>query len=177
MAASEFEDPRHGGRWDERRDSDRGRQQGSWPERHSPAHGPLHERARDELADPTHRFDPDYQEWRSEQMRQLDKEYALWRQERYRKFAEEFDTWRRQRFSGVSAGATSAASSAAADPGSLRPRAERSERADSDRMSRPELSGRSDVRSDMTGRPDRGDRTEKGSGLLSGLLGNGPSRK
>lgn len=56
--------------------------------------------AGDDRPDPTHRFDPDYHEWRAEQMRQLDKDYALWRQERYRKFAEEFETWRRQRFSG-----------------------------------------------------------------------------
>lgn len=42
-------------------------------------------------------FDPDYQQWRDEQMRSLDEDYRNWRQERYGKFSEEFSTWRKNR--------------------------------------------------------------------------------
>lgn len=41
--------------------------------------------------------DPDYHQWRTEQMRRLDEDYRLWRQDRYKKFTEDFDTWRSQR--------------------------------------------------------------------------------
>lgn len=44
-----------------------------------------------------HRFDPDYQQWREEQIRNLDDDYRTYRQERYRKFSEEFDAWRKKR--------------------------------------------------------------------------------
>lgn len=42
-------------------------------------------------------FDPDYQQWRSEQMRNLDDDYRNWRRDRYKKFSEEFTTWRNSR--------------------------------------------------------------------------------
>ncbi len=41
--------------------------------------------------------DPDYQQWREQQLRRLDEDYASWRGERYQKFSEEFDQWRRNR--------------------------------------------------------------------------------
>ncbi|MES2980318.1 MAG: hypothetical protein V4731_18005 [Pseudomonadota bacterium] len=54
-------------------------------------------------------FDPDYYQWRSEQMRKLDRDYEQWRQERYQKFSEEFNRWRSQR--DAPASSSSAASS------------------------------------------------------------------
>lgn len=42
-------------------------------------------------------FDPDYHQWRSEQMRNLDDDYRSWRQDRYKKFSEEFSNWRTAR--------------------------------------------------------------------------------
>jgi hypothetical protein len=41
--------------------------------------------------------DPDYHQWREEQIRNLDNDYDTWRQERYSKFSEEFSTWRKNR--------------------------------------------------------------------------------
>lgn len=41
--------------------------------------------------------DPDYHQWREEQIRNLDNDYESWRQERYSKFADEFNTWRSSR--------------------------------------------------------------------------------
>ena len=41
--------------------------------------------------------DPDYHQWRSEQVRQLDRDYDQWRQHRYQRFADEFDEWRSNR--------------------------------------------------------------------------------
>ena len=41
--------------------------------------------------------DPDYQQWRRQQMESLDAEYASWRGERYQKFAEDFGAWRSSR--------------------------------------------------------------------------------
>jgi len=42
-------------------------------------------------------FDPDYSQWRREQMRALDDDYNQWRQDRFKKFSEEFSTWRSNR--------------------------------------------------------------------------------
>lgn len=47
-------------------------------------------------------FDPDYHQWRSEQIRNLDEDYRSWRNDRYKKFADEFNTWRSQRSAGGS---------------------------------------------------------------------------
>ncbi|MES2207588.1 MAG: hypothetical protein V4525_12460 [Pseudomonadota bacterium] len=44
-----------------------------------------------------HRFDPDYHQWREEQVRKLDSDYHSWREERYKKFADEFNEWRETR--------------------------------------------------------------------------------
>ncbi len=47
-----------------------------------------------------HHDDPDYAQWRDEQMRNLDQDYHAWRGERYKKFSEEFGEWRRNRPAG-----------------------------------------------------------------------------
>jgi hypothetical protein len=49
-------------------------------------------------------FDPDYHQWRNEQIRALDEDYRGWRQDRYKKFSDEFDKWRSNRTRGTSAG-------------------------------------------------------------------------
>ncbi|RYF07818.1 MAG: hypothetical protein EOO31_04955 [Comamonadaceae bacterium] len=41
--------------------------------------------------------DPDYHQWRAEQMRNLDNDYEAWRGERYKKFSEDFNEWRSKR--------------------------------------------------------------------------------
>jgi len=50
-------------------------------------------------SDPRERLhhDPDYHQWRSEQLRNLDNDYQTWRSERYKKFSDEFNTWRSNR--------------------------------------------------------------------------------
>lgn len=53
-------------------------------------------------------FDPDYHQWRSEQVRRLDDDYRSWRQDRYKKFSEEFDKWRSSRSEPAGNGARSA---------------------------------------------------------------------
>ena len=42
-------------------------------------------------------WDPDYHQWREEQIRRLDDDYDAYRKERYGKFSEEFDSWRSNR--------------------------------------------------------------------------------
>jgi hypothetical protein len=54
--------------------------------------------------------DPDYLQWRREQMRNLDRDYAEWRKERYKKFSEDFDQWRRARAGGSQGMKTESAS-------------------------------------------------------------------
>jgi hypothetical protein len=44
-----------------------------------------------------HSHDPDYYNWRSEQIRNLDNDYQSWRQERYSKFSDDFNKWRSDR--------------------------------------------------------------------------------
>ncbi len=39
-------------------------------------------------------FDPDYHQWRNEQLSALDADYQAWRDERYKKFSDEFSQWR-----------------------------------------------------------------------------------
>ena len=41
--------------------------------------------------------DPDYQQWRNEQLERFDDDFEAFRRERYGKFAEEFNTWRSNR--------------------------------------------------------------------------------
>jgi len=55
-----------------------------------------------------HRFDPDYLQWRAEQIRNLDNDYFCYRRDRYKQFVQEFDSWRRNResSSGASGSAT-----------------------------------------------------------------------
>jgi hypothetical protein len=48
--------------------------------------------------------DPDYHQWREEQIRKLDDDYDSWRNERYKKFSSDFDSWRKNR-SGSASGA------------------------------------------------------------------------
>lgn len=45
-------------------------------------------------------IDPDYHQWRSEQLRQMDAEYDEWRKERYQRFSDDFNGWRGQRAAG-----------------------------------------------------------------------------
>lgn len=47
-------------------------------------------------------FDPDYQQWRNEQLRSLDADYRNWRQDRYKKFSDDFSSWRQNQQSGQS---------------------------------------------------------------------------
>ena len=42
-------------------------------------------------------FDPDYSQWRREQMKALDDDYHQWRQDRFKKFSDEFSNWRSSR--------------------------------------------------------------------------------
>ncbi|PUA95629.1 hypothetical protein C8C99_0430 [Acidovorax sp. 107] len=46
--------------------------------------------------------DPDYQQWRDEQLRMLDDDYDSWRKERYQKFSDDFSQWRSSRTPGTS---------------------------------------------------------------------------
>ncbi len=41
--------------------------------------------------------DPDYQQWRNEQLERFDDDFEAFRRERYGKFADEFNTWRSNR--------------------------------------------------------------------------------
>lgn len=45
-------------------------------------------------------YDPEYEQWREQQVRDLDEEYGQWRQERQKKFSDEFEQWRKNRQSG-----------------------------------------------------------------------------
>ena len=42
-------------------------------------------------------YDPEYQQWRTEQLRRFDEDYRRWRQERFSRFLEEFKQWRQRR--------------------------------------------------------------------------------
>jgi hypothetical protein len=42
-------------------------------------------------------YDPEYCQWRSEQIRKFDEDYRSWRLERFRRFSEEFSQWRQER--------------------------------------------------------------------------------
>ncbi len=57
-----------------------------------------------------HRFDPDYRQWRNEQMRKLDEDYDEWRRDRYKKFSDEFTQWRSNRPQPSAPASSSAAS-------------------------------------------------------------------
>lgn len=48
--------------------------------------------------------DPDYHQWRSEQLNKLDRDYDEWRQHRYQRFSDDFDKWRADRDNQRSAG-------------------------------------------------------------------------
>lgn len=50
----------------------------------------------DDSRNQTH-YDPDYLQWRQQQMRELDNDYNTWRQDRYKKFSDEFSSWRDNR--------------------------------------------------------------------------------
>jgi len=68
-------------------------------------------------------WDPDYHQWRGEQLRRLDEDYEAFRKERYGKFSEEFNTWRANRASqtpaaGPGAATTDTSGSASASPSS-----------------------------------------------------------
>ncbi|MBV7428261.1 MULTISPECIES: hypothetical protein [unclassified Acidovorax] len=65
------------------------------------ARGGGHWGSDDELRGPSQgrqgHHDPDYQQWRQEQLRLLDEDYQSWRKERYEKFSDDFNTWRTSR--------------------------------------------------------------------------------
>ncbi len=42
-------------------------------------------------------LDPDYQQWRNDQVRSFDDDYRNWRQERFRRFSDDFTNWRKGR--------------------------------------------------------------------------------
>ncbi len=63
-------------------------------------------------------FDPDYQQWRDEQIRNLDSDYETWRKDRYKKFSDEFNTWRSSRSTGNGAPSGSASEKSSDKPGS-----------------------------------------------------------
>ena len=54
--------------------------------------------------------DPDYHQWRNEQIRGLDNDYKAWREERYSNFSNEFGEWRRGRQNKQSTGGSSSGS-------------------------------------------------------------------
>lgn len=58
---------------------------------HDPNYGSDQARSRSQ------NFDPDYDQWRQEQMSNLDSDYQAWRGERYKKFSDEFNNWRTNR--------------------------------------------------------------------------------
>lgn len=65
--------------------------------------------------------DPDYAQWREEQIRLLDQDYGDFRRERYGKFASDFNSWRSKRAGDLSSTATAssrASSRAAGKPAS-----------------------------------------------------------
>lgn len=57
-------------------------------------------------------YDPDYDQWRREQLRGLDEDYRNWREERYKKFSDEFSSWRSNRPAKSGSDPTSPSSSA-----------------------------------------------------------------
>lgn len=63
-----------------------------------------------------HHFDPDYHQWRSEQLRNLDEDYRSWRQERYKKFSDEFNSWRAGRNRGGPSSGSGSTGSTGAEP-------------------------------------------------------------
>ena len=63
--------------------------------------------------------DPDYQQWRNEQLERFDDDFEAFRRERYGKFAEEFNTWRSSRANQKASSESSSApaSNASSSPG------------------------------------------------------------
>ena len=61
--------------------------------------------------------DPDYHQWREEQMRLLDEDYRAWRKERYQKFSEDFNAWRAARNTQPSPSGVSGSPGLTAQPG------------------------------------------------------------
>ncbi len=53
-----------------------------------------------------HMHDPEYCQWRQEQIRSLDDSYSAWRDERYSKFAKDFGEWRKNRKESAAEGNT-----------------------------------------------------------------------
>ncbi len=65
-------------------------------------YGDYEEELEERWADDRH-HDPDYAQWRQEQMQRLDEDYAAYRRERYQKFSQDFDAWRAGRARGANA--------------------------------------------------------------------------
>jgi hypothetical protein len=64
-----------------------------------------------------HQHDPDYWQWRNEQMRALDDDYSAWRKERYSKFSDDFSQWRSQRQKGGGTGGSGTGGSSGSGTG------------------------------------------------------------
>ncbi|MDM0078509.1 hypothetical protein QTH90_29160 [Variovorax sp. J2P1-59] len=81
--------------------------------------------------------DPDYQQWRDEQLERFVDDFEAFRRERYGKFAEEFNTWRSNR---AGQRASSESSSGAASNATSGPRTTASESPSAANASRPDTS-------------------------------------
>lgn len=82
----------------------------AWPGE-GPGSSPVSGRA---AIDHQQQHDPDYRQWRDEQLRSMDAEYDAWRNERYRKFSDEFGEWRKKRQDASSSGASGSSSGTSA---------------------------------------------------------------
>lgn len=60
---------------------------------------------------PQPHHDPDYLQWRDEQMQQMDENYQAWRQQRYAKFSNEFGEWQKNQKPEAQANGSGSASS------------------------------------------------------------------
>jgi len=92
----------------EGRDDDEGRYNQSQSQSQSYGQGQSGERGfsgssersgygRDQQSSSSRQFDPDYHQWRNEQIKNLDSDYDDWRRERYQKFSTDFNDWRSKR--------------------------------------------------------------------------------
>ena len=61
--------------------------------------------------------DPEYHQWREEQIRNLDNDYQSWREERYKKFSDDFTSWRNSRSGGQGQNEVSASRTPRPRPG------------------------------------------------------------
>lgn len=82
-------------------------------------------------------LDPDYQQWRNEQMRAFDEDYRNWRQERFRRFSDDFTNWRKARSEQVAGAGENRSAVLVAGPGSRSGSASSLEQDDQARQQNP----------------------------------------